>query len=176
MISSFLVRRIPRPKPPLKKDPQARKLYKMEREFCGTSIYHHVKRVDLLTILNHACRYYGVMIPKLTLGSNSKDKVFGRSYVTIHYREDDSVEFMDEHEIWLNRAYHGDNVAVLLHELAHHIVDQRFDRAYDHGKTYCAIYMHLLDKYRLLPSVCFRVLAKRRGIEIAQRFRPEAVR
>lgn len=176
MISSFLTRRIPKPQPPLKNDPQARKLYKMEREFCGISIYHSVKREHLLTILEHACRYYNISAPKLVLGSNAKDKVFGRSFVTTHYRPDGSVEKETDHEIWLNRAHHGANVSVLLHELAHHITDQYFEQHRDHGKQFCAIYMHLLDKYRILPSDCFRLIAKRRGIKIAKRFRPDALR
>lgn len=148
----------------------------MEREYCGSSIYHHVKREDLQTVLEHACRYYGVLVPKLTLGRKPKDKVFGRSYVTMDLRPDGSVEKYYNHEIWLNCAHHGDNVSVLLHELAHHIVDQYFDHAYDHGKTFCAIYMHLLDKYRILPSICFRVLAKKWNIQIGHRFRPSALR
>lgn len=148
----------------------------MEREFCGSSIYHHVSRKNLQVILEHGCRYYGVLVPKLTLGSKANDKVFGRSFVTTHFREDNSVERESGHEIWLNRAHHGDNVSVLLHELAHHIVDQRFDHAYDHGQTFCAVYMHLLDKYRILPSVCFRVLAKKWRIKIGARFKPDAIR
>ena len=171
MISKFITSRIPRPKPPLKNDPQARKLYKMEREFVGTSVYHTVRKEDLQTVMEHVCRYYGVAVPKLIIYSKPSEHVFGRSIVTI---EKDGR--YTDHEIRLNRGFHGANVTTLLHELAHHITDTYFEQHGDHGAQFVAIYMHLLHKYRIIPSDAFRVIAKRRGIRIAARFRPAAIR
>ena len=78
--------------------------------------------------------------------------------------------------VGLNRGFHGVNLITLLHELAHYIVDITYEGHHDHGKEFVGVYMHLLDKYRIIPRDAFRVIAKRRRIKIANKFKPAAIR
>ncbi len=171
MISPFLTRPIPKPAKPVQSDPQRSRFYKMEREFVGCSVYHKVSRDDLETIMRHACSYYRIKAPKLVVYSKPEERVFGRS----EYDEmpDGSLA---NFEIRLNRGFHGANVCTLLHELAHYIVDNTYENHHGHGKKFVGVYMHLLDKYRVLPAVAFRALAKKWRIEIAGKFKPDAIR
>ena len=67
-------------------------------------------------------------------------------------------------------------VAKLLHELAHYIVDSTYVNHQSHGKQFVGVYMHLLDKYRIMPNCAFRALAKKCKVKIAGRFKPDAIR
>lgn len=143
----------------------------MEREFVGCSIYHKVSRDDLETIMRHACAYYRIPAPKLVIYNNPADRKFGESEYMLH-----SDGAMTDFKIRLNRGFHGANVVTLLHELAHYIVDNTYEGHHGHGKKFVGVYMHLLDKYRVLPAVAFRALAKKWRIEIAGKFKPAAIR
>ena len=170
MLSPFLTRPLPKQVTGLlKTDPQAKLVYKMEREFVGVSVYHKVDRQHLLLVMNHVCKYYKVAVPKLIIYNKPKERIFGSS---------SSVVFDDgtgAYDIRLNRGFHGANLCTLLHELAHHICDSYYENHEDHGKEFCGIYMHLLEKYRVMPSCAFRAMAKRWGIRIAKKFKPEAL-
>ena len=147
----------------------------MEREFVGASINHSAPRRILQEISDHACRYYRIKPLKVIVYNNPKERVFGES---LHYYYGDGYEASEKfgHVIRLNKGFHGANVFTLLHELAHYIVDDTYVNLEDHGKKYVGIYMHLLDKYRIIPSGCFRLLAKRYRIKIAGKFKPAAIR
>lgn len=171
MISAFLTRPIPKPAKAVKSDPQRSRFYKMEREFVGSSIYHKVSRDDLESIMRHACAYYKIRAPKLVVYNDKDDRRFGES---VSYSIDGGPDF--GHTLRLNRGFHGANVVTLMHELAHYIVDATYENHHGHGKKFCGVYMHLLDKYRVLPAVAFRALAKKWRIEIAGKFKPAAIR
>ncbi len=143
----------------------------MEREFCGSSIYHKVGRDDLESVMRHACMYYKIRAPKLIIFNDPDDHRFGES---LSWSIDGGPAF--DHLIRLNSGYHGANVCTLMHELSHYILDATYQDHYDHGKKFCGIYMHLLDKYRVLPAVAFRALAKKWRVEIAGKFKPDAIR
>lgn len=78
--------------------------------------------------------------------------------------------------IRLNRGYFGNNVGTLLHELTHYIVGDTYVDFQSHGIQFVGIYMHLLDKYRIMPNCAFRALAKKCGVQIAGKFKPDAIR
>jgi hypothetical protein len=99
------------------------------------------------------------------------ERVFGQM---VSYSDDGGPEY--GHSIRLNRGFHGANLCTLAHELAHYICDDTYDNHEAHGKQFVAIYMHLLDKYRILPSFAFRTLAKKHRVAIAGRFKPAAIR
>jgi len=172
VISRFLTRQPGKGrKKRLVSDPQRRKLYYMERHFDGMTIKHHAERQHLLDIRDHVCKYYGLEPIKLYI-VDRKPPEEGHDdlgWTTTTY-EDESCA------LYLNRAWYGDNAQTLLHELAHYVTDSHYEDHQTHGGQFCAIYMHLLDKYKMLPSDAFRVLAKRFGVRIAHRFRPSAIR
>ncbi len=171
MLSAFLTRPIPKAAKFIAKDPQRSRFYKMEREFVGSAVYHKVSRAHLQEIADHACRYYRVWAIKIVVFDNPANRIFGES---VSYTKNGGAPY--GHVIRLNRGFHGANVATLLHELAHHIVDNTYEEHHSHGKHFVGVYMHLLDKYRVLPSVAFRALAKKWRIEIAGKFKPDAIR
>lgn len=62
---------------------------------------------------------------------------------------------------------HGQHIATLLHELAHHIHDLRFDdKGEAHGPLFVAILLQLLRRYKLVTDRTFRLLAKKHRVKI----------
>ena len=172
MISQLLTHPIQRTFKHTPSDPQRSRLYKMEREFVGASVYHSVSRKNLQLVADHVCAYYRITPIKIVVYRDPSSRIFGES---IAYSNDD-WETSYGHVIRLNRGFHGANVPTLLHELAHYICDATYKNHRGHGSQFAAIYMHLLDKYRILPAVAFRALAKKWGVKVAGRFRPAAIR
>lgn len=143
----------------------------MEREFIGSSVYHSVSRANLQLVADNACRYYGVAPIKIEVYDKPDDRIFGRFMYYAH--ADGTIE---PRKIRLNRGFHGANLCTLFHELAHYVTDMRFGEGEGHGPRFAGIYMHLLDKYRVLPAVAFRALAEKWHVEIAGRFKPGAIK
>lgn len=153
MIDKYFIHPPPKLKPDQKFDPQRRRMYRMEREFDGTTIGTKTDRQTLLDLITHACNKYKVDKPRLVIGHNRKVQELG-------YQLGD--------KIWLNGAFYGQNTMTLLHELAHWIAQELFPDSDNHGPEFASIYMHLLDRYRILPAFAYRHLAKRWGIKIAR--------
>lgn len=159
-----LSRFITQPRKPLKpsqgSDPQANKVYSLEREIIGTVIHTRCPRAHLEAIVRHACRRYKVPRPKLTIVSLTT-RVFGWS---------------DDNGIDLNDWFHGDNVSVLLHELAHWITDRLHEdnkaQQDNHGPEFVGIYGNLLHDYKVLPIECFELLVKKHGLKMKSYPRP----
>ena len=152
MISRFYTNKIKKAKPETLIDPQKQRVYKMEREFIGTVLDTTVDPRVLTEILRHACRKAGVEAPVLIIYEDEKSRVFG---------------YQTEKGIFLNESWHGVNLGVMLHELAHWISDELYDgKVPDHGEEFCAIYRHLLDQYKLLPAECFDLLAESWAVDV----------
>ncbi len=153
MLSHYLTHPIPPVRKHSNRDPQKYKLFKLEREFVGTCMYHVVAVEDLQRIVDHACKAYDVPPAKVTVFKEYGKKPHDGLYA-------DGV-------IELNSAYWAQNTCVLLHELAHHIHFAKCpDDTQDHAPAFCRIYAELLNDYRILPYECFELLAKKWGIEI----------
>ena len=131
-------------------DPQAAKVYAMEREIVGTSINMHMLPERLQEIASHACRKAKVEDCPVFVEA-SRERIFGETYAD---------------RVVLNSACHGDNIVVLLHELAHWITDRQYEDVTSHGPTFMRVYSGLLEQYRVLPRDCLAVLAARYGVEI----------
>ena len=137
----------------IKSDPQRHRVYRMERDFMGPCVEGSNKRKTLESVLTHACRKYAVDRPSLKIVRRC-DRTFG---------------WCEDHAIYLNRDFHGNNLMTLLHELAHWIVDQvletdEIDSV--HGGQFSAVYMHLLNAYRVMPEAGFRSLAEEWRVDI----------
>jgi hypothetical protein len=171
VISPFLTRSLPKLGKLVQGDPQRVRFYKMEREFIGTVIYHKVGPRDLQTVADHACNYYRIKPIRIVVYDKPKERKFGES---VCFSADGRPDF--GFNIRLNRGFHGANIVTLLHELAHYIVDDTYEGHDDHGEEFIGVYMHLLGKYRIIPSDAFRVIAKRHRIKIAGKFKPGAIR
>ena len=154
MISKWFTHPPPKLKPDQKHDPQRRRCYHMERKFDGGSIYTKTARHCLEAIVTHACNKFKVPRPKLVVGRR-KEKFMG---------------YCDEDRIYLNSWFHGDNTQTLLHEVAHWIVQHDFEEEdyENHGPEFMAVYMHLLDAYRILPAFAFRKFAREYELKIAR--------
>ncbi len=137
----------------------------------GVSVYHVVSRGNLQIIVDHACRYYHIASVRVVVYNDPNDRSMGE--FERHEYEDGT---MVNPKLRLNRGFHGANVGVLLHELAHYIVDNTYVSHQPHGKQFVGVYMHLLDKYRIMPGCAFRALAKKCKVKIAGKFKPDAIR
>ncbi len=173
MISPQLTRRLPLPLPPWKRrrDPQSSRVYVMERHYVGVCVYHTVTKANLQIVADHVCRYYRVEPVKIDTYVDTR----AGADMSICWWSEDENGHHDTHKIVLNRAKHGANVTCLLHELAHHIVHSIYVNIEGHGPEFVGVYMHLLDKYRVMPSCAFRALAKKCRVKIARRFKPDAI-
>jgi hypothetical protein len=148
-LSPFLTRR-PKTYKPEPGDPQAHRVYQMERELIGQNVYTICPIEHLEAVAAHACKKFKVPVPELRLVQLSV-RHFGESYR-------DRIE--------LNTDFHGQNLNVLLHELAHWITDRKFDNDTDHGPGFTRYHMRLLEMYKLLPKNAYRDLARRYGVKI----------
>ena len=154
MLSHYLTHPIPPVRKHSNRDPQRYKLFRLEREFVGTCMYHVVAVNDLQRIADHACKRYKVLPPKVT--------------VFKEYGVKPNDGWYQNGTIGLNSAYSAQNTCVLLHELAHHInMEKHPEDTQDHGPMFCLIYADLLDQYRIMPFDCFALLADKWGVEIA---------
>lgn len=155
-ISGFLTRK-PKKYKKLVTDPQAHKVYQMERTFIGHSIHTRANLNHMKAVARHATKLYRV--PKLRLRTvahpeGTKLALFGEYFHSVP-------------EIVLYRDHHGDNMGTLIHELAHHIAMDYYGHVDDHGPEFVGVYGELLDRYRLLPIVAFEALRKQYGLEIS---------
>lgn len=144
---------------PPKSDSQRDAVYLLEAELNGSWAFAEAPTKKLDSLLLMACRYYNVETPILKV---------------IRSRKHQEAAWFIHDKIFLNRAREGANGMVLLHEVAHYLVDCFYTNTEQHGPEFCAIYMHLLDKYAFLPHDCFRLLAKRFKLRIGRRYRPVA--
>ena len=149
MISGYLTRK-PKVYKQVESDPQAHLVYQMERELIGQCIHTSSTYAHMTDIIEHACRKYRTKFPNLILTESSK-REFGHCTWTA---------------IVLNPAFHGDNVAVLIHELAHWIAGEKgHDSKAVHGPEFVGWYGRLLEDYRMMPLDCFFVLCDRYGVK-----------
>ena len=154
----------------VKFDPQREALFKMEREFEGCLIHHSAPKNFLVKKANEICDYYGVLRVKLYFVRQRSD-MYG-------WTESSHDQDYARTKIFLNegrKGATGKNLPTLVHELAHHIVDSVYDYAEAHGPEFCAVYMHLMNKYKLMSEDCFRLSARRWGIKIAPEYLPSAL-
>jgi hypothetical protein len=147
--------------PAPKTDPQRDNLYYLEAEINGWWRHSCAPTSAMESLLMLVCKYYNVETPRFRVANSVK---------IAHAGEYDP----EREEIVLNRRRDGCNAMVLCHELAHYLVDCFYADAQDHGPEFCAIYMHLLDEFCLLPHRCFRLMAKTHRLRIGRRYRPQA--
>lgn len=133
-------------------------LYSLEEEFSGPCDHSTSTKMQLDSLTADVCLYYAVDPPNVR---------------TINTRKNTCVGWWDG-EIVLNRAREGVNGMMLLHELAHFLVDEFYTGVEHHGPEFVAIYMHLLCRWKYLPNRCFRMLAKKHRLKIGRRYRPVA--
>lgn len=153
MISRFYTNRVKLSKKKAPRDdPQKYKVYTMEREWIGTSVNVHMILPDLRSVVNNACSRYGIERVQVRLYSK-KEHVFG---------------YVKDEVIYLNTKFHGDNLGVLLHELAHVITDEKHEERESHGPMFCLIYGELLDFYKVLPMRAFEYFADKWDVAIGE--------
>jgi hypothetical protein len=141
-------------------------VYYIETAFNGMWKYASTRKIMLEQLLTAVANYYH--IPQVN-----------RPTIRIVRRiKGGHAALYGEDLIELSREGEGDNPMVLLHEVAHWLVDELYEgkEVQDHGPEFVAILMHLYDKYSLIPHEFFRVLARRHRVKIGRRYRPCAFR
>jgi hypothetical protein len=144
-------------------DPQRDAIYSVESEFSGAWKYARTSRELLEGLITQVGNYYGIAVthhPVLKIVQRLKGGHAGEQWAD---------------DIRLSREGDGQNPMVLLHELAHWLVDELYgDTVEDHGPEFAAIQMHLFDKWSIIPHQCYRLLAKKYRVKLARRYRPIA--
>lgn len=142
-------------------DPYAYKLFELEKHFAGACVYHTVSKASLMLLAEDAAFYYNLDPPTIHIVNRPAVKQYG---------------WVENGDIYLNRAIWGANTTTLMHEIAHIVVQSHLPPdVEDHGPEFLGVYMHLLDKYRILPQEAFRLLARKWGLKIHRRYKPEAL-
>lgn len=133
-----------------KTDPQASRLYLLERYLFGAVVYTRTDHDLLRSVAAHACREAKV------------------SPVEVRFIHGKGIYGECDHEIRLNlnNKTRGDNMSTLLHELGHWIDGEYFGQDHEsHGPEFVTVYRWLLDKYRMLPAYCFDAMCRRHSVK-----------
>lgn len=139
-------------KKPLPDDPQKWIVYRMEKELVGWAVYAHVDLEDLQRIADYMCRKAGVKRCGVVLENKGKQRIYGWTM---------------DYTIHLNQDYHGDNTAVLVHELAHYVNHQlNGEDLAVHGPEFVGVYGWVLDTLNLFPYLQYVALCEQYGVEI----------
>jgi hypothetical protein len=162
MISRYITKKPKRSNKIVKDDPQMMNVYRMERLLMGAVVSHVAPLAHLQGVANWICRKWGVKPPTIATEfmTGRESRTFGLTY---------------KDKLILNKAWHGCNMIVMLHELAHHI-HFRFDPDCEqeaHGPEWAAIYGTLLDMTNTLPFYCFEVMCDKWGVLIGPNRFPE---
>lgn len=133
-------------------DPQGHRVHALETQLDGMRTSTCAGRQYLRDVAAAVCAKAGIPAVQLVF------KAMRGNYLGTHYAG----------TIRLNtrKACHGANLYILLHELAHAICDDYHDAAANHGPEFCAIFRSLLHDYKILPKVCFDVLARKGGVKV----------
>jgi len=133
----------------VKSDPQARRVYVMERRGLWGHLDHTAPLGLLRTTAARACRLHGVPPVSVTV---RRMRGCGGWY------EHDRINLDPDC---------GRNLLMLAHELAHHVTYHKHPHAQDHGPAFVRWYAHFLDAWRLVPIEGMRALCRDYGVGIA---------
>jgi hypothetical protein len=134
-------------------DPQRLTVYAFEDSWPGWN-KNHIGINACRKVIYHACDDYKVDRPK----------------VQVHHVRSLSYTVPSESRISLQGWAYEDkgalNVAIALHEAAHHIAHTRHgDRIQDHGPTWLGLYLDLLIKARVAPEVALKASLRSFGLK-----------
>jgi hypothetical protein len=134
-------------------DPQAERVYEMERDELGGHFSHKLNLSVLRELAKTVCKEYKV--PQVTLYIR-RIKGFDGAWHT-------------DNSIYLH-ADVGMNAATLLHEVAHHITAHLHPKAHNkapHGGRWVRVYAELLDRCRLVPLAGMRAACRVHKVKMA---------
>jgi putative metallohydrolase (TIGR04338 family) len=141
----------------MNKDPQQDRVYDMENVFMRAWVRSVQQPLTLLQeYADRACRRWNVKTIPVRFA-------FRKNGLGMHY----AGEYIELYRA-RSKKRSGRNLAVLLHEVAHHIDDCIWDSEESHGPKFCAVEMDLLDHYGILPHYLFKSLADTHGVKIAK--------
>lgn len=144
-------------------DPQQGLLYKLEDVFISGWLRHtpDLSRPKLQAYADIVCRRYRV--PPVRVVLPRKKHWFMAEY--IGDEDNPTIRLY----VKKNSKASSRNVPVLLHELAHHVDDFKFDdSAESHGPRFVAILADMFDRYGVVPRKLFVAMAKKNGIRVAR--------
>lgn len=136
------------------RDEAAEKLYRWEDSWQGWNA-NTLTLAECRFVVRRACRLFGVK-PPAVVQHRAKSILWFSWYAT----DPDRISFQcgPSH-------YGGKNLAVALHEAAHHIAWKRHGwRVHDHGPTFLGIYLRLLEAARVAPAVALRASLRAAGL------------
>jgi hypothetical protein len=121
-----------------KKDPQRNEVYRWEEKFAHLFYQHGMSSRDVGRLVRSVATYYGISKPKLL-------RFRGGSTAPTAYAWDHGV-------IELNTSLAEFTGPLLAHELAHVICAAYGYEEPDHGPIWFGTYLHLLDRYKMIPK------------------------
>lgn len=141
----------PRPVAEIKKDSQQQAVYSWEedwRDWCINSITYRQCR----HVIRDACKLFGVKAPSIQFHK-------GRTW---SWQQEDVISLQDNGKP--NGCIGQLNSVTCLHEVAHYIHWRRGGAGQDHGSTWLGIYMHLLRKFSVAPTLALWATANSHGL------------
>ena len=130
-------------------DELAPALYTLERTTIGVSIDSLTSYNTLDAAVVYICRKARVPRPFLKLVNPTE----GAEKRWFGWQTGDTI--------YLNTGWHGQNMFVLLHELAHFVTFEIYEddnSIQDHGPEFIGVYRWMLDRLNVLPIVAFDAL------------------
>lgn len=133
-------------------DPQAQYYYAMERSMIGTSIECYQSMTHLRRVAKWVCRKY--CVPSIPIVQWVEETKADRRVLGAHWTE-------PEARIMLNPDFHGQNISILAHELAHHIAERKYGLDIEaHGPEFAGTHMDILDSLNIMPKVAYLAMAE----------------
>ena len=147
------VRRLRKEKGADDRDPQASRVYAWEREWKDWNV-ESLTLPQCRTVVRIACKHFGLKPPRV------------RQHRSSYWSWcDPTIEVIDFQAVKRRGRAGQKNKAVALHEAAHFIYFKFHGwRGQDHGPTFLAIYLWLLEKARVAPPVALRATARSHGL------------
>jgi hypothetical protein len=135
-------------------DPQARRVYAMERcEFRG-HLAHRVSLKRLRAVARRVCIQLRVPQVRVYL---KRQRGVGGEYVCM----EGAPSYVNLHPVV------GVNYMSLAHELAHHVAWVKAPRSQAHGPTWMWWYAAIMDALRIIPFDGTLAVCRRHGVAIA---------
>lgn len=137
-----------------KRDPQAEVVYLLEGEEFRRLFYgSRMKRADARKLADQMARWCGV--PPVTL----KWAHWTKKGNTATQTKDVLTVNLDKAQ-WVP--------ALLAHEVAHWVCDNKYEKVQDHGPEWLAVYIQILDHYRIVPQCAMKLMCKKYGLRVAK--------
>jgi hypothetical protein len=135
-------------------DPQRNEVYRWEKNFSQILYGHSMTSRSAHALARAMARYYGVEKPRL------ESVKLGKAGNTAAADGQEAIEINTDLAQWTG--------PVIAHEMAHIICHAYAVLEPPHGPTWLAVYLHLMDKFDIMPADGLCASAKNAGLKFTK--------